>query len=89
MNNNTPHNSKKVLKLSKQASGTLNKVITMVETNEYCPEIIQQIDSVIGLLKSSKKELLAGHLDSCLVKRLAEDRENTIKELLKIYNLSN
>lgn len=89
MNNNTPHNSTKALKLSKQALGTLSKVITMIEDNEYCPETIQQIDSVIGLLKSSKKELLAGHLDHCLVKKLATDKEKTIKELLKIYNLSN
>ena len=89
MTHNTPHNSTKALKLSKQASGTLTKVISMVESNEYCPEIIQQIDSVIGLLRSSKKELLAGHLSHCLIKRLTEDKEKTVAELLKIYNLSN
>lgn len=89
MTNNTPHNTIKALKLSKQASETLNKVIYMVESNEYCPEIIQQIDSIIGLLRSSKKELLTGHLDSCLIKRLNENKDKTVKELLKIYNLSN
>ena len=89
MTHNTSHNSTKALKLSKQALGTLSKVISMVESNQYCPEIIQQIDSVIGLLRSSKKELLAGHLDHCLIKRLTEDKDKTVKELLKIYNLSN
>ena len=89
MTHNTPHNSTKALKLSKQAAGTLIKVISMVENNEYCPEVIQQIDSVIGLLRSSKKELLAGYLDHCLIKRLTEDKEKIVTELLKIYNLSN
>ena len=79
----------KSLKLAKQALGTLNKVVTLIEADKYCPDIIQQIDSVSGLLKTAKKELLAGHLDSCLLKKLKEDKTKTINELLKIYNLSN
>ncbi|MCX6807856.1 MAG: metal-sensing transcriptional repressor [Patescibacteria group bacterium] len=79
----------KALKLAKQAQGTLVKVIHMIEENEYCPNIIQQADSVCGFLKSIKRELLAGHLDSCLVKKISEDKESAVKELIKIYNLSN
>lgn len=71
----------------KKAQGTLNKVLKMIEDDKYCPEIIQQVDAVIGLLKSTKKTLLAGHLDTCLVERLSEDRDGTIEELLKIYSL--
>ena len=79
----------KSLKLAKQARGTLEKVISMIENDTYCPEIIQQADSVSGLLKSVKKELLAGHLDTCVINRLKENKETAIAELLKIYNLSN
>ena len=79
----------KSLKLAKQARGTLDKVISMIENDTYCPEIIQQADSVAGLLKSVKKELLAGHLDTCMIKRLKENKDDAISELLKIYNLSN
>lgn len=79
----------KSLKLAKQARGTLNKVIEMMETDEYCPNIIQQVDSVCGFLKSVKRELLAGHLDSCAMKKMLENKDQAIKELLKIYNLSN
>lgn len=78
----------KAAKLSKQAAGTLSKVVSMVEQNEYCPEIIQQIDSVIGLLRSCKRDLLLGHLDHCLEIKLKENKAQTIKELMKIYNLS-
>jgi len=79
----------KSLKLSKQAQGTLGKVIKMLEESAYCPDIIQQIDSVNGLLKRAKQELLAGHLDSCVMKKMKENKGEAIKELLKIYNLSN
>ncbi len=84
-----PTKKTKALKLSKQARGTLEKVITMVDQDTYCPEIIQQVDSVIGLLKSVKRELLAGHLDTCALHKLKENKEKAIQELLKIYNLSN
>ncbi|MCC7432546.1 metal-sensitive transcriptional regulator [Candidatus Peregrinibacteria bacterium] len=79
----------KSLKLSKQAQGMLNKVILMIEEDKYCPDIIQQLDSVSGFLKSAKRELLTGHLDSCAYKKMTENKEQAIKELLKIYNLSN
>lgn len=61
-------NKQKSLKCTKQALGTLSKVVEMIENDTYCPEIIQQIDSVVGLLKTSKRELLAGHLDTCVEK---------------------
>ncbi|MBP6881122.1 MAG: metal-sensing transcriptional repressor [Candidatus Pacebacteria bacterium] len=79
----------KSLKLAKQARGTLEKVIKMIEEDKYCPEIIQQADSAVGLLRTVKKELLAGHLDTCAFDRMKENKDSAIKELLKIYNLSN
>lgn len=78
----------KSLHLTKQARGTFERVIAMIESDTYCPEVIQQVDSVIGLLKTAKKELLAGHLDSCVIKRMKENKTKAIEELLKIYNLS-
>lgn len=78
----------KSLKLARQAQGTLTKVITMIETDAYCPEIIQQADSVSGLLKSLRKELLAGHLDTCALNQLKTNKSEAVKELLKIYNIS-
>lgn len=79
----------KTLKCAKQAQGTLTKVVSMIEEDRYCPEIIQQIDSVLGLLKTAKRELLAGHLDTCVAHQMMQDKPKAINELLKIYNLSN
>lgn len=85
----TSNQKTKSLKLTKQAEGTLLKVIKMMEGGEYCPNVIQQLDSVCGFLKSAKRELLAGHLDSCVQKKMKENKSQAIEELLKIYNLSN
>ena len=77
----------KAQKVINMAVGSIGKIPNMVEEKRYCPEIIQQIDSVIGLLKSARTELLRGHLDSCLTERLQSDKEGAVKELLKIYNM--
>jgi len=78
----------KLLKLARQARGTVDTVVTMIESEAYCPDIIQQADSVIGLLRSLEKELLAGHLDTCLMRRMRENKGDAIRELMKVYDLS-
>ena len=82
-------NKLKVKKCAKQALGTLQRVIDMIEKDEYCPNIIQQVDSVNGLLKTTKRELLAGHLDTCVAHQMKTDKKKAVTELLKIYNLAN
>lgn len=81
-------NKKKALKTARQALGILQKVEDMVEADAYCPEVIQQVDAVTGLLTSMKKELLIGHLQHCLDHRLKNDRSQTVRELMRIYDLS-
>ena len=81
-------NKEKAQKLGRQAAGITAKVLEMIEDDAYCPEVIQQVDAVIGLLKKVKRELLAGHLDHCLEHRLKENKEKTVQELLKLYQLS-
>ena len=82
-------NKAKTLKCTKQAYGTLSKITEMIEEDRYCPEIIQQFDSVMGLLKTAKRELLASHLDTCVLHQMTENKKKAIDELIKIYNLSN
>ncbi|MFA6522225.1 MAG: metal-sensitive transcriptional regulator [Patescibacteria group bacterium] len=84
----TPNKQKAHLSV-KQAQGTMQKISAMIENDQYCPEVIQQVDSVIGLLKCAKRELLAGHLNTCVAHQLKENKQKAVDELLKIYNLSN
>jgi len=87
MNTQLKEKKQKALLSIKKAYGITAKVLEMIEDDKYCPEIIQQIDAVIGLLNSSKKSILENHLNDCLEKKLHENRKETIEELLKIYSL--
>ena len=64
---------------AKKAKGTLDKVYKMIEDDKYCPDIIQQVDAVMGLLRATKKNLLAGHLDHCLAEKLQTNKKQTIE----------
>jgi DNA-binding FrmR family transcriptional regulator len=77
----------KACKVVNMAIGSVAKIPLMIEEGRYCPEIIQQLDSIIGLLHSARKELLKGHLESCLAEKIKINKEGSIKELLKIYNM--
>ncbi|MFA5054442.1 MAG: metal-sensing transcriptional repressor, partial [Parcubacteria group bacterium] len=50
----------------KKAQSLLKKIITMVEEDRYCIDIMQQNLAAIGLLKSAHQSLMEGHLHSCV-----------------------
>jgi DNA-binding FrmR family transcriptional regulator len=77
----------KARKVINMAIGSVAKIPEMINDGRYCPDVIQQIDSVVGLLHSARKELLKGHLESCLTERINTDKDGSIRELLKIYNM--
>jgi hypothetical protein NreA len=71
----------------KKAKGILEKVQLMIEKDTYCPNVIQQIDAVRGLLTSAKKTLLIGHIDHCLENQLKSDKPKAVEELVRIFDL--
>ena len=71
----------------KKTIGTLNKSLAMIEEDRYCPEILQQIASAIGILQSTRKSLLQGHLDNCIETQLKTNKAKAIDELIKIFDL--
>lgn len=78
----------KAERLIKQAQGLVNKVAAMIESGTYCPEIIQQTQAAIGLLRSAEHSLLRGHLYHCVEKKIHENKDQTVEELLRIYDLT-
>ena len=76
------------LKMVRQAQGTLKKIEAMIEEDVYCPDILQQVSSVKGVLKRGEMSLLKGHFVHCLESRLKQSRDNAIEELLHIYKVT-
>lgn len=88
MNDQEHHQNKQKAALAiKKARGIIEKVLKMTEEGTYCPEIIQQIDAINGLLNSAKKTLLKGHMSHCLEINMQKDKQKAIDELIKIFDL--
>ncbi len=75
-----------ILHRLKIARGHLHKVITMVEQNEYCIDIIHQNNAVQNALKEVDTIMLENHLKSCVVDQIREGKvEKSIEEVMKVF----
>ena len=77
----------------KKAQSHLGKVIKMIEDDESCVNIMQQVLAVIGLLRSSHEKLMKNHLNTCFRKAMESKNERKkkemIEEILKVTSLFN
>jgi DNA-binding FrmR family transcriptional regulator len=66
--------------------GHLKKVITMVEDNTYCVDVLQQTAAIRSAIKKAEEVLLANHMNSCFVRALKSgSQKQAIDELLQIF----
>lgn len=77
----------------KKSKSLLEKIIKMINDDEYCIDIMQQNLAVIGMLKSAHQILMENHLQHCFYSAL-ESKQNKrklemIEEILKVTKLSN
>ncbi len=88
----TKHKEKTLINL-KKAQSLINKIIAMVEENEYCVDIMQQNLAAVGLLKSAHQMLMENHLNTCFRNALLAKNENLkqkmITEILQVSKLAN
>jgi len=77
----------------KKAQGHIAKIVEMVENDEYCIDIMQQVLAVMGLLRSSHEKLMENHLNTCFKKAMETKNERKkkemIEEILKVTSLFN
>ncbi|MEK7595039.1 MAG: metal-sensing transcriptional repressor [Patescibacteria group bacterium] len=70
------------LKITK---GHLEKVIKMVEAQEYCIDIIHQSQAVQKALKEFDNLMLENHLKTCALNHINEGRQKeAIEEVMKV-----
>ncbi|MEK9175756.1 MAG: metal-sensitive transcriptional regulator [Patescibacteria group bacterium] len=82
---------KRAIHRAKIICGQLEGLISAIEKEAYCPELLRQSFSIQRSLKSLDAFLLENHLRTHVKHQLSnkEKEENSIKELIKIYTLSN
>ena len=89
---NCEQNKQKKLIALKKANSLINKIIEMVENDEYCIDIMQQSLAAMGLLKSFHQTALENHLHTCFKKGMESSSEKKKKEIIdeviKVINLN-
>lgn len=78
---------KKTLHRLKIIRGHLDKVIKMVEDEEYCFSIIQQTTAIENALKKVSEILLEHHLKTCVRDSLKRDHDvdKKVKEVIEVF----
>lgn len=77
----------------KKAQTSINNILTMIEKDEYCIDILQQILAINGLLKSASNSILEEHLNTCFTEGMKsnnpEIKEKLITEVMNVVVLGN
>jgi DNA-binding FrmR family transcriptional regulator len=86
-------NKDKALINFKKAQSLTAKIITMIENDDYCIDVMQQNLAVLGLLRSAHEMLMENHLNSCFKNAMASKNEKKkqamTEEILKVTKLFN
>ncbi len=81
----------RALHRAKILRGQFDGLIRAIEKEVYCPTLLEQSLSIQKSLKSLDSFLLENHLRSHVKHQMQHkgDDEKAVKELIRIYNLSN
>lgn len=78
---------KKALKFVRMAQGQLRHIEKMIENQEYCIDISNQLLAVMSLIKKANLEVLKKHVEICVKDAIVEgDVDNKLRELETIMN---
>lgn len=70
----------------KIARGHLDKVIKMMEDDEYCIDIMHQMQAVESGLKETGNLLLENHLRSCVADAISKgETDKSIAEIMEVF----
>ncbi|VVA43533.1 conserved hypothetical protein [Candidatus Roizmanbacteria bacterium] len=80
------HNQK-ILHRMKIAKGHLEKVISMVEKDEYCLDVIQQTQAVTSSLEKVSELILENHLKTCVRESMESGKniDEKVAEVIEVF----
>ncbi len=82
---------KKALAGMKRLEGLAKKVALMIEKDEYCPHILENLLAMNGHIKHVQGEVLESHLHTCAEERMKKqkDYDSFIAEIVRTMGLTN
>jgi len=80
----------KVNRLLKTARGQIDGILNMVEQDQYCIAIANQILAAQSVLKRVNQEILRAHMEGCVLEAFASDnpkiKEEKIEEIIAMMD---
>ena len=79
----------RILHRLKIAQGHLKKVIQMIESDDYCIDILTQSQAVQSAIKETDSLILKNHLESCVIEDIKKGKtKETVNEIMKVFRKS-
>lgn len=73
----------------KSVAGHVNGVVTMLEQDRYCIDVIKQIQATQAALSKISQLILDEHLHNCVTTAIrgedADERERVLKEISEVF----
>ncbi len=70
----------------KIARGQLEKVISMVENDQYCIDVLHQTQAIEAALKETDDVIMENHLKTCAAEAIQAGRKDeAIKEVMEVF----
>ncbi len=66
----------------KTAQGQITGIVSIIEADAYCPDVMKQMSTVQGLLGGTSRIMLRRHLQTCVAKAMQEGRTAEIVDEL-------
>ncbi|MSR67831.1 metal-sensing transcriptional repressor [Candidatus Peribacteria bacterium] len=81
---------KKALDGIKRLEGLTMKVRTMIEQNEYCPHILENLLALKGHIAHIQGQVLDSHLHTCAQEKMKKEKDydGFIAEIIRSIGLS-
>ena len=73
---------KKLINRLSRIEGQIRGIRAMVERDAYCPDILVQSAAVNAAVNAFNKDLIAGHINHCVVQGVREGNDEIITELV-------
>ena len=84
MKNHKHHLHPDIVKRLKRAAGHLEKVIEMLEHEEDCLKVAQQLQAVCQAVSNAKTTLVTQHIETCLDAIVPNSKKDELKEFKEI-----
>ena len=87
------HDHRETIQRLKTVEGHIRGIQKMLENDQYCIDIIQQIQAVQSALNKISTIILDGHLNTCLTTAVKGDdpqeRQRVLREITEVFETAN